>query len=79
MPHKLPGYQTTTSGTNYWYWTGDSLESEISVLQFEMLIKKFEYTTVKEVDPVDAWAIIGAIAGVWRKCTLQICTKRRQE
>ena len=42
----------------------------ISVLRIEMLINKFEYTTVEEVDPVDMWAIIGAIGGVWRKCTL---------
>lgn len=50
---------------------GDSFQSQISVVQLDLLIKKFEYTTVNEVDPVNAWAIIGAIGGVWRKCTLQ--------
>eukprot|EP00904_Undaria_pinnatifida_P011275 jgi/Undpi1/7278/HiC_scaffold_22.g09751.m1 len=58
--------QTTTSGTNFWYWMGDSFQSQISVVQLDLLIKKFEYTTVNEVDPVNAWAIIGAIGGVWQ-------------
>lgn len=35
----------------------------------ELIIPKFEYTVIREVDPVDAWAILGAIGGVWRKCT----------
>ena len=36
-----------------------------------MVITKFEYTSVVEVDPVDVWAIIGAIGGVWRKYTVR--------
>lgn len=42
----------------------------LSLLEVEMLITKFEYTAVEQVDPVDLWAIIGAIGGVWRKCAL---------
>ena len=66
----LPACQTTTSGKDTWYWTHESIEYAISHLSIEMLINKFEYTLVQEVDPVDVWAIIGAIGGVWRKCTL---------
>ena len=33
-----------------------------------MNIAKFEYTSIEEVDPVDGWAIIGAIGGVRREC-----------
>lgn len=29
-------------------------------------IQRFEYTHIEEVDPVDGWAIIGAIGGVWQ-------------
>lgn len=35
-----------------------------------MSIAKFEYTSIEEVDPVDAWAIIGAVGGVWRESCL---------
>lgn len=67
----LSGFQSTTSGKQNWYWNGVSDTSAVSIVQVEMLINKFEFTTVQEVDPVDLWAIIGAIGGVWRKCTLQ--------
>ena len=46
------------------------MEFVTSYLNIEMLINKFEYTVVQEVDPVDMWAIIGAIGGVWRECAL---------
>ena len=39
-------------------------------MQLEVAINKFEYSSVEEVDPVDGWAIIGAIGGVWRECCL---------
>lgn len=65
-----PGDQTTTSGTQNLLWAGDSSEDAISILRMELLIKKFEYTSIQEVDPVDGWAIIGAIGGVWRKYTV---------
>ena len=36
-------------------------------MQVEVVINKLEYTSIEEVDPVDGWAIIGAIGGVWRE------------
>lgn len=36
------------------------------MLSLEMMIGKFEYTRIEELDPVDPWAIIGAIGGVWQ-------------
>ena len=67
--------QTTTSDKDTWYWTDDPILYAISLLKIDMLINKFEYTTIQEVDPVDMWAILGAIGGVWRKCTLPIYRK----
>lgn len=67
----LADNQTTTTGKEHWYWTDDSFTTSVAILQLELAITKFEYTSVKEVDPVDAWAIIGAIGGVWRKCALR--------
>lgn len=50
-----------------WYWDGETYEGvEISLMYLEMMIGKFEYTKIKEIDPVDPWAIIGAIGGVWQ-------------
>ena len=66
----LPACQTTTSGKDTWYWTQEPMEFVTSYLNIDMLINKFEYTVVQEVDPVDMWAIIGAIGGVWRECAL---------
>ncbi|CAM9385471.1 unnamed protein product [Scytosiphon promiscuus] len=56
--------QASTSGTLNWYYP--EYDSDFAVLLFDMFIPKFEYTSIEEVDPVDAWAIIGAIGGVWQ-------------
>ena len=61
--------QSTVSSRQNWYWVEETFPLAVSLLQIEMLITKFEYTAVEEVDPVDIWAIAGAIGGVWRKCT----------
>eukprot|EP00904_Undaria_pinnatifida_P011278 jgi/Undpi1/7280/HiC_scaffold_22.g09753.m1 len=58
--------QTTTTAKDNWFWTIDSEYYGVSFLQVQMVITKFEYTSVVEVDPVDVWAIIGAIGGVWQ-------------
>ncbi|CAN0019989.1 unnamed protein product [Scytosiphon promiscuus] len=56
--------QASTSGTLNWYYP--DYDDDFAVLLFDMVIPKFEYTNIEEVDPVDAWAIIGAIGGVWQ-------------
>ncbi|CAM9296241.1 unnamed protein product, partial [Hapterophycus canaliculatus] len=56
--------QATTSGTGNWYYP--ELDIEGALLLFDLFIPKFEYTSIEEVDPVDPWAIIGAIGGVWQ-------------
>lgn len=33
----------------------------------DIWIPIFQYESMEEVDPVDAWAIVGAIGGVWRE------------
>lgn len=58
----------TTNGDMEWLWVDDSFSFENALLFIEFNIAKFEYTYIKEIDPVDAWAIIGAIGGVWREC-----------
>lgn len=61
-------HQSTTAGKQNWVWSSDSASFEAAFLQVEVSISKFEYTSIEEVDPVDGWAIIGAIGGVWREC-----------
>eukprot|EP00903_Cladosiphon_okamuranus_P010878 g10275.t1 len=58
--------QSSTSAKVNVYWQNEDIDFEVAWLTFELLIPKFEYTIIKEVDPVDAWAIVGAIGGVWQ-------------
>lgn len=57
--------QSSTSATVNWY--NPDFYEEFAALLFNMFIPKFEYTSIEQVDPVDGWAIIGAIGGVWRE------------
>ena len=59
-------HQSTTSSKQNWVWSYETT-LEAAFLQVEVAINKFEYTSIEEVDPVDGWAIIGAIGGVWRE------------
>ena len=74
--------QTTTSDKDTWYWTDDPILYAISLLKIDMLINKFEYTTIQEVDPVDMWAILGASCDPWdathrpRLLTYNLSTER---
>ena len=63
-------HQSTTSSRQNWVWPFESGPEAAAFLQLEVAINKFEYSSVEEVDPVDGWAIIGAIGGVWRECCL---------
>ncbi|CAB1103504.1 unnamed protein product [Ectocarpus sp. CCAP 1310/34] len=56
--------QSSTSATVNWY--NPDFNEELAALLFNMFIPKFEYTSIEQVDPVDGWAIIGAIGGVWQ-------------
>ncbi|CAM9509105.1 unnamed protein product [Ectocarpus fasciculatus] len=56
--------QSSTSTTVNWY--NPDFDEELAALMFNMFIPKFEYTSIEQVDPVDGWAIIGAIGGVWQ-------------
>lgn len=68
FPSILPdSAQRTTSGTSAWLWESDTSNYTTSLAIFDVLIPKFEYTVITEVDPVDEWAIIGAIGGLWRE------------
>ncbi|CAM9668302.1 unnamed protein product [Ascophyllum nodosum] len=60
-------FQQITSGKQNWWWTGiDGNGTLFSFLSLEITIDKFEYTRIVEIDPVDGWAIIGSIGGVWQ-------------
>ncbi|CAM9783741.1 unnamed protein product [Ectocarpus sp. 6 AP-2014] len=56
--------QSSTSATVNWY--NPDFDEDLAALLFNMFIPKFEYTSIEQVDPVDGWAIIGAIGGVWQ-------------
>ncbi|CAM9479217.1 unnamed protein product [Pylaiella littoralis] len=56
----------TTSGQVNWYWDDEDITTEIAAVFVDLFIPRFEFTRVKEVDPVNAWAIMGAIGGVWQ-------------
>ncbi|CAM9879744.1 unnamed protein product [Ectocarpus sp. 12 AP-2014] len=58
--------QSTTTGTQNWYWTDETYELEFAIMMVDVSIPKFEYTLIAEVDPVDGWSIIGAIGGIWQ-------------
>ncbi|CBJ30297.1 E3 ubiquitin-protein ligase, putative [Ectocarpus siliculosus] len=58
--------QSTTTGTQNWYWTEETIELEFALIMVDVSIPKFEYTSIVEVDPVDGWSIIGAIGGIWQ-------------
>ena len=49
------------------WWTSNSGEKAYAFMPVDIIISKFEYTSIVEVDPVDGWAIIGSIGGVWRE------------
>ncbi|CAN0142378.1 unnamed protein product [Pylaiella littoralis] len=55
-----------TSGQVNWYWDDEDITTEIAVVFVDLFIPRFEFTRVEEVDPVNAWAIIGAVGGVWQ-------------
>lgn len=57
--------QSSTSAKVNWF--NPDFDEELAALLFTMFIPKFEYTSIEQVDPVDGWAIIGAIGGVWRE------------
>lgn len=42
----------------------------MAMMTLHLTIPKFEYEIIEDVDPVDPWAIIGAIGGVWREFTV---------
>ena len=46
--------QSSTSGKLNWYWGEEDLELEVAMLYFELIIPKFEFKSIEEVDPVDA-------------------------
>ena len=51
-----------------WLWLYETSNDKLlSFLSVDVNIRKFEYTSTTEIDPVDGWAIIGAIGGVWRE------------
>ncbi|CAN0411795.1 unnamed protein product [Ascophyllum nodosum] len=58
--------QSTTSGVMNGWWTSNSGEKAYAFMPVDIIISKFEYTSIVEVDPVDGWAIIGSIGGVWQ-------------
>lgn len=49
-----------------WDWEYDPIE-ELAFLHAESVIPKFEFMLIEKVDPVDVWAIVGAIGGAWRE------------
>lgn len=38
--------QSTTTGTQNWYWTDDTLDFEFALMMVDMSIPKFEYTAI---------------------------------
>ncbi|CAN0042092.1 unnamed protein product [Ascophyllum nodosum] len=59
--------QRTTSVESHFFWSGDTYEGiEVAFLLFTLHIIKFESSNIEEVDPMDAWTIIGTIGGVWQ-------------
>lgn len=46
--------QSTTTGKTNWYWDATGYNLSASSLFFDLFIPKFEYTSIEEVDPVDA-------------------------
>ncbi|CAM9357602.1 unnamed protein product [Ascophyllum nodosum] len=58
--------QSTTSATQNWWWAENGYDVMFSFLSLDITIAKFEYTRIEEVDPVDGWAIVGSIGGVWQ-------------
>lgn len=69
--------QASTSGILNWH--NPEYTGELAMLLFDMFIPKFEFTNIEEVDPVDAWAIIGAVGGVWREFASRQCFVRRDD
>eukprot|EP00752_Nemacystus_decipiens_P002624 g2457.t1 len=58
--------QSTTTAPQNWFWDADGDGLEYALMMVEMSIGKFEFTSIEEVDPVDAWSILGAIGGIWQ-------------
>ncbi|CAM9891591.1 unnamed protein product [Scytosiphon promiscuus] len=58
--------QSTTTGIQNWWWESESSSAEYAFTIVNLSIRKFEYTAIEEVDPVDIWSIVGAIGGIWQ-------------
>lgn len=53
-PPPLPPIQASTSGKLNMYWSEEAFGFELAMLLFDLFIPKFEFTSIEEVDPVDA-------------------------
>ena len=73
IPLHLRLNQSTTSATQNWWWAENGYDVMFSFLSLDITIAKFEYTRIEEVDPVDGWAIVGSIGGVWREWYKRFC------
>lgn len=41
---------------------------EGALLYVTLSVNKFAFQSIEEVDPIDWWALVGSIGGMWGKC-----------